>query len=109
MHADKNGLVGSSATFTPARLLLILYAEAKRRYIYLVRVKTSVTLPDTLLTEIDRVDSNRSAFLEKAARKYLADEARALRRKKDAAILERISERLNREAEDVLEYQSFPG
>ena len=32
-----------------------------------MRVKTSVTLPDDLLQEIDKASSNRSGFLEVAA------------------------------------------
>jgi hypothetical protein len=38
----------------------------------IVKVKTSITLPDDLLEEIDRAGSNRSSFLEKVARQYLA-------------------------------------
>jgi metal-responsive CopG/Arc/MetJ family transcriptional regulator len=73
-----------------------------------MKVKTSVTLPSTLLEEIDRLNSNRSAFFEQAARLYLAQGARHDRDAKDAAILERNAERLNREAVDVLEYQDLP-
>jgi metal-responsive CopG/Arc/MetJ family transcriptional regulator len=73
-----------------------------------MRVKTSVTLPSALLEEVDRVDSNRSAFLERAAHMYLARLAKADRDAKDAAILERNADRLNREAVDVLEYQDSP-
>ena len=57
-----------------------------------MRVKTSVTLPDSLLAEIDRRDGNRSAFLERAA--------------KDAAILEQIGQQWNEES-DALEYQGL--
>jgi metal-responsive CopG/Arc/MetJ family transcriptional regulator len=73
-----------------------------------MKVKTSVTLPSTLLEEIDRLNSNRSAFFEQAARLYLAQGAKHDRDAKDAAILERNAERLNREAADVLEYQDLP-
>jgi metal-responsive CopG/Arc/MetJ family transcriptional regulator len=73
-----------------------------------MKVKTSVTLPSTLLEEIDRLNSNRSAFFEQAARLYLAQGAKHDRDAKDAAILERNAERLNREAVDVLEYQDLP-
>jgi len=38
----------------------------------LVRVKVSITLPEDLLERVDRVGSNRSAFLERAALAYLA-------------------------------------
>jgi metal-responsive CopG/Arc/MetJ family transcriptional regulator len=73
-----------------------------------MRVKTSVTLPSTLLEEIDRLSANRSAFLEQAANLYLAQNAKRDRNAKDAAILEKNAERLNREAADVLEYQNLP-
>jgi len=73
-----------------------------------VGVKTSITLPDDLLCQIDREEPNRSAFLEKAVRRYLPDVAKTKRRKADAAILEKFADRLNIEAADVLEYQSIP-
>jgi metal-responsive CopG/Arc/MetJ family transcriptional regulator len=73
-----------------------------------MRIKTSVTLPSALLEEIDRLDSNRPAFLEKAAQAYLARVAKAGRDAKDTAILERNAARLNREAADVLQYQDLP-
>jgi metal-responsive CopG/Arc/MetJ family transcriptional regulator len=70
-----------------------------------MKVRTSVTLPSTLLEEIDRLNSDRSAFFEQAARLYLAQNAKCGRDAKDTAILKRNAERLNREAADVLEYQ----
>jgi len=73
-----------------------------------VKVKISVTLPSALLDEIDRLSSNRSVFFEQAARLHLAQSARLDRNVKDAAILERNAERLNREAADVLQYQDLP-
>ena len=66
-----------------------------------------MTLPSTLLEEIDRLSANRSAFLEQAANLYLAQNAKRDRNAKDAAILEKNAERLNREAADVLEYQNL--
>ena len=76
-------------------------------YNYLVKVKTSITLPEDLLKAIDHADSNRSSFLEKAAREYLAATAKARREANDAAILNARSEFLNREALDVLDYQEL--
>lgn len=73
-----------------------------QRHNYLVRVKASVTLPRDLLDEIDRADSNRSSFLERAARQYL-DQIKKDQRA--AAILNVHAKRLNAEALDVLEYQ----
>jgi len=70
-----------------------------------MRVKTSVTLPKELLTRIDRVDSNRSAFVEKASRVYLASIERARRNARDLQILNANADRLNAEAMDALQYQ----
>lgn len=72
---------------------------------------TSITFPDDLLRDIDRVDKDRSAFLERAARRYLAELASAQRSRRDAAdkdIYERRAEQLNAEAAEVLEFQSLP-
>ena len=73
-----------------------------------MRVKTSITLPQDLLRSIDRVDPNRSAFLERASRAYLARLEKAAREEKDAGILNAQAARLNEEACDVLEYQGLP-
>jgi len=72
-----------------------------------VKVKTSITLSEDLLEAIDHAASNRSCFLEKAAREYLAATAKARREANDAAILNGRSEFLNREALDVLDYQEL--
>ncbi len=77
-------------------------------YNCLVRVKTSVTLPEQLLGRLDRVDKNRSAILERAAVAYLARLEREARDKKDIEIIERNAKRLNREAMDTLKYQQMP-
>jgi len=76
-------------------------------YNYLVKVKTSITLPEDLLKAIDHADSNRSSFLEKAAREYLAATAKARREANDVAIINARAESLNREALDVLDYQEL--
>jgi metal-responsive CopG/Arc/MetJ family transcriptional regulator len=73
-----------------------------------MRVKTSITLPRELLRDIDRVDSNRSAFLERASRAFLTRLAKAARDAHDAQVLEAAADRLNQEALDVLEYQGLP-
>ena len=78
------------------------------RYTYLVRVKTSITLPSELISQLDRVDKNRSALLERAARAYLARLESDQRDRRDLEIINRNAERLNREAMDTLEYQQWP-
>jgi len=82
--------------------------SVQREYNYLVRVKTSITLPKALLTRLDRVDKNRSALLERAALAYLAQLERQSRDRRDIEIIDRNADRLNREALDALEYQKLP-
>ena len=72
-----------------------------------MRVKTSVTLPSELLVQIDRAHSNRSAFVEQAARAHLARLKRIQRDERDAKIINANAKRLNAEAEDVLGYQGL--
>jgi metal-responsive CopG/Arc/MetJ family transcriptional regulator len=86
----------------------ITLREDIMRYIYLVRVKTSITLPSELISQLDRVDKNRSALLERAARAYLARLESDDRDRRDVEIINRNAERLNREATDTLEYQQMP-
>ncbi|MGA2877389.1 MAG: hypothetical protein ABSG13_00395 [Bryobacteraceae bacterium] len=73
-----------------------------------MRVKTSVTLPSDLLDQLDRVDKNRSALLERAARAYLTCLEGEQRDRRDLEIINRNAERLNREAADTLGYQQLP-
>jgi metal-responsive CopG/Arc/MetJ family transcriptional regulator len=73
-----------------------------------MKVKTSITLSEEVLREIDRISGeskNRSAFIEIALRDYLKKKAKKLRDDRDLEILNKNSKRLNREAEDVLSYQ----
>jgi metal-responsive CopG/Arc/MetJ family transcriptional regulator len=72
-----------------------------------MRVKTSVTLPRALLKEIDRLEGNRSAFLERAALSYLSKRVKSDLDAQDAAILNRVADELNRQS-DVLEFQRLP-
>ena len=57
---------------------------------------------------MDRIDKNRSALLERAARAYLARLESDERDRRDIEIINRNADRLNREAADVLEYQHLP-
>ena len=74
-----------------------------------MRTKTSVSLTEELLAEIDKIagrDVNRSEFLEKAAWDRLALLKRKRREARDGRILQRSARALNSEAIDVLEYQA---
>jgi hypothetical protein len=52
--------------------------------------------------------SNRSAFLERAALFYLARLEQSRRDRGDIAIVNRHARRLNRGAQETLEYQMLP-
>jgi hypothetical protein len=57
-----------------------------------------------LLEAIDQIESNRSAFIERASRVYLARMPQA----RDIQIINANADRLNAEAADVLGYQRSP-
>lgn len=74
-----------------------------------MKVKTSITLSEDLIQSIDAFSGgqkNRSELIEEAVRDYLYRQARMKRDLKDLAILNKKADKLNREAEDVLSYQS---
>ena len=73
-----------------------------------MKLKTSITLPQDLLRQIDGLASkygNRSALIERAIRDFLAAQAKRHRDKQDLDILNRRAEALNKEAKEVLSYQ----
>ena len=73
-----------------------------------MKIKTSITLSEGLLKEIDRYlgnSGNRSAFFEQAGRDYLTQKAHQIREAHDLDILNQHADKLNAEAEDVLSYQ----
>jgi metal-responsive CopG/Arc/MetJ family transcriptional regulator len=77
-----------------------------------MKVKTSVTLSEELVVLIDshtEGETNRSAFIELAVRTYLQILLRRERDQSDLRTINRLSRRLNKEAEDVLDFQREPG
>ncbi len=73
-----------------------------------MKVKTSITLSNEVLKIIDSSlnhTGNRSAFIEQAIWAYTEKMKREFRNQKDAEILNKKSDVLNREAKDVLSYQ----
>ena len=73
-----------------------------------MKVKTSVTLSEELIRQIDALSSQygtRSALIEQAVRDFLATQVKRRRDAQDLEILNRRAEALNAEAEDVLSYQ----
>ena len=77
-------------------------------YIRGMKIKTSVTLSKEVVALIDKHaegETNRSAFIELAVRTYLRILQRRERDQRDLRTINRLSEKLNKEAEDVLDYQ----
>jgi metal-responsive CopG/Arc/MetJ family transcriptional regulator len=73
-----------------------------------MKTKTSVSLSDDLLKLIDEVvegENRRSAFIEEAVKAYLEVLKRQKRDRKDLQTINRLSEKLNREAQEVLNFQ----
>ncbi len=73
-----------------------------------MKVKTSITLSDSVIHEIDNIISskgNRSIFIEKAIIYYLEKRKKDERNKKDLEIINKTADKLNKEAEDILSYQ----
>ena len=77
-------------------------------YIRSMKLKTSVTLSKEVVALIDKHaegGTNRSAFIELAVRTYLQILQQRERDQRDLRTINRLSEKLNKEAEDVLDYQ----
>ena len=73
-----------------------------------MKVKTSVTLSEDLVAQLDQLAGeigSRSAVLEQALREFLMNRKRRKRDARDLRILNTFSDELNREAQDVLDYQ----
>jgi metal-responsive CopG/Arc/MetJ family transcriptional regulator len=74
-----------------------------------MKVKTSVTLSEELIRNIDALSGQygtRSALIERAVQDFLAAEIKRQRETQDLEILNRRAEALNAEARDVLSYQA---
>ena len=74
-----------------------------------MKEKTSVTLSPDVLSGIDRLSGSqrsRSAFIENVLRQYIQQQARAERKARDLAILNKFAAELNADAEDGLDGQA---
>ena len=76
-----------------------------------MKVKTSITLSDRALREVDRLagkDGSRSAVIELAVLAY-ADQLRTnARRERDRQLLDQRADALNAEFRDLLGFQQQP-
>jgi metal-responsive CopG/Arc/MetJ family transcriptional regulator len=74
-----------------------------------MKEKTSITLSKDVLRDVDRLAGSkhsRSAFIEGVLRRFLRDRAKAALQARDLERINRAADRLNLEAEEVLDYQA---
>lgn len=62
-----------------------------------------VDLPEELVAQIDEINADRASFIEEAIRRLLRDSRETGR--DEVERINELADELNREAEDVLEYQ----
>ena len=80
-------------------------------YFWSMKQKISITLSPETIRAIDKVagkSSNRSRVIEQAVVEFLERRKRAVREARDLEILDAVADDLNREVEDVLEFQADP-
>ena len=74
-----------------------------------MKVRTSITLSEDVLESIDRLarsKHSRSALIERVLRRYLRDRAKSALQARDLERINKAADRLNREAAEVLDYQT---
>ena len=73
-----------------------------------MKVKTSITLSEELLKDVDRAagSESRSTFIEGVLRGFLRRRELNQEQDRDRQILDRVASALNDEASDVWEYQA---
>jgi metal-responsive CopG/Arc/MetJ family transcriptional regulator len=74
-----------------------------------MKQKTSITLSPEVLRELDRhagPGQSRSAYIERVLRSHFRRRDHAAAQARDVERINAAAERLNTEAEDVLEYQT---
>ena len=75
-----------------------------------MKIKTSITINNRILELVDKNlanSNNRSQFIETAIIYYLKNYQKSIRDTNDSNILNQNSERLNKEAEEVLSFQDW--
>jgi metal-responsive CopG/Arc/MetJ family transcriptional regulator len=70
-------------------------------------MSVQVTLPDDLAERIDELATDRAAFVAEAVRRLLGQSS-GTAIDDEVASINAVADDLNREAEDVLEYQVIP-
>jgi len=75
-----------------------------------MKEKTSITLSSDVLRQVDHLAGSklsRSAFIEHVLRSYLRERTRRAKHARDLERINQAADRLNLEAAEVLEYQTF--
>lgn len=89
---------------------MVLDFPRQREYTRGMKVKTSITLTEELLTAIDKrarqFKKNRSDFIEAAVWAFIGQLIRDELNAKDLEIINRRADFLNQEASDVLAFQA---
>lgn len=80
--------------------------QSAQSWLMVARMSVQVSLPDDLAEQIDHVATDRTAFVTEAVRRLLRDSSEVVTDDEVARINE-VADELNREAEDVLEYQAI--
>jgi metal-responsive CopG/Arc/MetJ family transcriptional regulator len=74
-----------------------------------MKEKTSITLSSDVLAQVDRnagSKASRSAFIESVLREYFKAKVREAINARDLELINANADYLNREMEDVLQYQA---
>ena len=102
---------GNPRTFSHKNLTRVKFLLDNILLLYYFRgmkIKTSITLSDNVLNEVDKIitsKGNRSTFIETAIQYYLKHRKKEIRNQNDLDIINKLSDSLNEEAEDILSYQ----
>ena len=75
-----------------------------------MKEKTSITLSSDVLERVDNLAGSkfsRSAVIEHVLRNYFRERARRKTHARDLELINAAADRLNSEAADVMEYQTF--
>ena len=104
----------ASASHDRASVYRACYWACRRRRIsvgclsahsaYFARMSVNIAIPDDLAEQIDHVATDRTAFVAEAVRRLLRDTSIPTL-EEEVARINQFADELNREAEDVLEYQ----
>jgi metal-responsive CopG/Arc/MetJ family transcriptional regulator len=73
--------------------------------------KISITLNEELLSAVDRyaeTSQSRSELIEEAVAAYVTRREKLRKDERERRLLDRLADRLNAEAEDVITFQEFP-